>query len=123
MSEHDEQVNLFAWARYMETKIPELKSMFHIPNGGHRHKAVAAKMKAEGVKAGVPDILLACPRDGFHGLFIEMKAGKNRTTKNQNEWIQRLLGAGYLAVVCYSFEEAKKEIMDYLDQENGLTNV
>ncbi|MBN1535965.1 MAG: VRR-NUC domain-containing protein, partial [Anaerolineales bacterium] len=53
--------------------------------------------------------------DGFHGLFIEMKAGKNRTTKNQNEWIQRLLGAGYLVIVCYSFEEAKKEILDYLD--------
>ncbi|HAC16943.1 MAG TPA: VRR-NUC domain-containing protein [Bacteroidetes bacterium] len=121
--EHLEQVALFQWASLNDERIPELKLMFHIPNGGHRHKAVAAKMKAEGVKAGVPDILLACPRDGFHGLFIEMKAGKNRTTKSQNEWIQRLLGVGYLAVVCYGFEEAKKEIMDYLDwKEVDLTN-
>ncbi len=117
MSEHEEQVNLFAWAKYMENQIPELKSIFHIPNGGHRHKAVAAKMKAEGVKAGVPDIFLACPRDGYHGLFIEMKAGKNRTTKNQNEWIQRLLGAGYMVVVCYGWEAAKQEILDYLQNE------
>ncbi|RQV98735.1 VRR-NUC domain-containing protein, partial [bacterium] len=88
--EHLEQAALFQWTSMNEERIPELKNLFAIPNGGHRHKAVAAKMKAEGVKAGVPDILLACPCDGFHGLFIEMKAGKNRTTKNQNEWIQRL---------------------------------
>ena len=55
MSEHDEQVLIFKWARLSEGRWPELALLFAIPNGGHRHKAVAAKLKAEGVRAGVPD--------------------------------------------------------------------
>ena len=126
--EHNEQVALFTWAAYMEEQIPELRLMFAIPNGGHRHKAVAAKMKAEGVQAGVPDIFIACPHtkttvsyqvgpfsQDFAGLFIELKAGKNKTTESQDEWIERLSKAGYRVAVCYGFEEAKKEILDYLE--------
>jgi len=115
--EHLEQSALFQWAALNEERIPELKNLFAIPNGGHRHKAVAAKMKAEGVKAGVPDIFLAFPWSGFFGLFIEMKAGKNKTTPSQNEWIIRLQQAGYMVVVCYGWEAAKKEILDYLEVE------
>lgn len=118
ITEHDEQVRIFAWASYLEIQIPKLKMMFHIPNGGHRYKAVAVKMKAEGVKAGVPDIFLAYPSGDYHGLFIEMKVGRNKTTDHQNEWIYRLNEAGYLAVVCYGFEEAKREILDYLGVGN-----
>lgn len=130
--EHDEQTALFTWAAYMENQIPQLKSLFAIPNGGHRHKAVAAKLKAEGVKAGVPDIFLAVPMvrnkkitndvngllewgEWISGLFIEMKAGKNKTTESQDEWIERLSKAGYRVAVCYGFEEAKREILDYLE--------
>lgn len=120
--EHDEQVLLFQWIDLMKTQIPELANLFAIPNGGHRHKAVAAKMKAEGVKAGVPDIFLAYPnyswvtRDVMYsGLFIEMKAGKNKTTESQDEWITRLREAYYKVVVCYGFEEAKQTILDYLE--------
>ena len=126
--EHDEQTALFQWAAMMESQIPELANLFAIPNGGHRHKAVAAKLKAEGVKAGVPDIFLAVPREGtwdacglgpctlpHAGLFIELKAGKNKTTESQDEWIERLSKAGYRVAVCYGFEEAKAEILDYLE--------
>jgi len=113
--EHLEQVALFNWAAWNEERIPELKSLFAIPNGGHRHKAVAAKLKASGVKAGLPDICLPIAKDGFHGLFVELKVGRNKTTPSQDEWIARLLQAGYLAVVCYGCEAAKKEILEYLE--------
>ena len=122
MSEFDEQVNLFMWARYMENQIPELKFMFHIPNGEYRHINTAKRLKALGVKAGVPDIFLAFPWDGYHGLFIEMKAGKNKTTPAQDEWIGRLCQAGYAVAVCYGWEAAKKEILDYLGVEDGKDN-
>jgi hypothetical protein len=119
--EHNEQRTLFAWISLMEAQIPALKNAFAIPNGGHRHIAVATKMKAEGVKAGVPDIFLAVPMNYettfTAGLFIEMKSGKNKTTPAQNEWISRLEKAGYLCVVCYSFEEAQREILAYLELE------
>ena len=54
--EHVEQVVLFEWARLQAAKYPMLKTMFAIPNGGKRGSATAAKLKAEGVKAGVCDV-------------------------------------------------------------------
>lgn len=116
MSEHDEQVALFDWARLNESKHPQLKMLFAIPNGGLRNMVVAKKLKREGVKAGVPDMFLAVRTRTRSGLFIEMKFGKNKTTKEQDEWIQKLNGVFYTAV-CYSFEEAKQVIIDYLGIE------
>ena len=117
MSEHDEQKTLFNWAAYANGRYPELNLMFAIPNGGHRHKAVAAKMKAEGVKAGVPDILLPVPRGGHHGLFVEMKHGRNKASEKQLRWIEKLAEQGYLAIICYGFEDAQENITSYLDME------
>ncbi len=56
-----------------------------------------------------------CPDDAFHGCFIEMKVGKNKTTKNQNEWIDYLMQAGYYCKVCYSWEEARDCLVNYLE--------
>ena len=47
-----EQISLFRWAAYQRGRWPELELMFHIPNGGKRNKAEAARLKEMGVKAG-----------------------------------------------------------------------
>ena len=114
VSEHDEQAALFHWAALHESKIPELALLFAIPNGGLRNKATAGKLKAEGVKRGVPDVCLAVARGGFHGLFIEMKYGRNTTTGEQDTGLRLLWQQGYQATVCHSFEEAKAVILEYL---------
>ena len=117
-SEHTEQVALFDWANRNKYRYPELQLMFAIPNGGKRHIGVARKLKAEGVKAGVPDIFLPVPRtikDKFiAGLFIEMKYGKNKPTPSQQEWVRKLRKYGYWVVVCYSYEEAQEIITSYI---------
>ena len=87
---------MFTWAFYEAAAHPELKNLFAVPNGGLRSKTEAARLKAAGVKAGVPDIMLAVARCGFHGLFIEMKVGKNKTSAAQDEWI-RLSIPGHLS--------------------------
>ena len=112
--EHQEQVALFQWAAYMEKTYPALRMMYAIPNGGLRNKVVAAKLKAEGVKAGVPDICLPVARGGFHGLYIEMKVGKNKLTDKQRAWHKALGGQGNLARTCYGWDEARKLIVSYL---------
>ncbi len=114
-TEDAEQSALFEWADLMANRWPVLRKMYHIPNGGHRHKAVAAKLKAQGVKAGVPDICLPTARHGFHGLYIELKRRKgNDATDNQSEWIESLTQEGYKAVVCYGFDHARAVIEGYL---------
>ena len=110
MTEHDEQYKLFLWTRYR----PELRWMFAIPNGGYRTKATAGKMVAEGVKRGVPDLMLPLPTDKFHGLFIEMKFGKNKMTPEQQEFFDYATQQGYLCKVAYSADEAIEIIDDYL---------
>lgn len=114
-SESQEQQALFQWAAVMEGKYPELKRLHHIPNGGKRDIRTAKRLKAEGVKPGVPDIFLPVPRHGFHGLYIEMKADKScKTTDNQDDWIEFLNEQGYRAIVCHGWDEASKEILEYL---------
>lgn len=117
MSEHQEQAALFKWAAMNRRTFPELELMFAIPNGGWRHKITAAKLKAEGVKPGVPDIFLPVPRLPYHGLFIEMKARTRTATARQNEWHIALRKAMFDVVVSHGWEQAVSEIMDYLSSE------
>lgn len=113
-SESVEQICLFRWAAFSSGAMSELELLYHIPNGGKRDITTAKRLKAEGVKAGVPDICLPVPSGGYHGLYIELKAGKNKTTENQDRWLQALEENGYFTAVCYGWKEASKAITDYL---------
>ena len=74
----------------------------------------AANLKKEGVKAGVPDIVLPVPRGAYHGLYIELKVGRNKTSLKQKEWISMLKEQGYFVEVCYGWIAAKEVIENYL---------
>ncbi len=114
MREGLEQEALFRWAGYEQGRHPELGLMYHVPNGGSRHPKEAANLKRQGVKPGVPDICLPVARGGYHGLYIEMKAGKNKATEYQKQWMAELNEQGYLAVVCYGWQEAADVLKKYL---------
>lgn len=113
MSEHDQQVTVIQWAETAGRNLPFIDLLYAIPNGGQRHKAVAAKLKAEGVKAGMPDLCLPFPKGLWAGLYIEMKDKGGKVSKTQCGKIVRLREAGHKVVVCYSATEAIKAIEDY----------
>lgn len=114
-TESAEQQLLFQWARMQSGKYPELTLLYHIPNEGKRSHKTGARMKAEGLKTGVPDICLPVARGGHHGLYIELKRVKNsRVTKDQLDWIERLVEQGYVAAVCRGADEAIELITRYL---------
>ena len=112
MIQHEElqQRYLFQWAAF----YPQLRWLHAIPNGGKRNKIVAAKLKAGGVKSGVLDVFLPLARHGFHGLYIEMKHGKNKLTDNQQAFAAHIEAEGYKYAVCYHWSEAQKIICDYV---------
>lgn len=116
VSEDQEQAWLIQWAKRNEKTYPELRLLFAIPNGGHRHKRQAALMKLTGTKPGVPDLFLPVPRNGHHGLWVEMKSLSKtaRASKEQKAWIDELTEQGYRAVVCKGFEQARDELVAYL---------
>jgi hypothetical protein len=116
-SEDGHQAALFCWAASELDRYPQLQWMFAIPNGGSRHIAEAVKFVGTGTRAGVPDIMLPVSNNKYHGMFIEMKVGKNKTSKVQDEWIDALRANGYYVVICYSWEEARDRIIAYLENK------
>ena len=114
-AEEREQAALFQWVAYNADRHPALRWLFHCPNGGHRIKAVAAKLKALGVRRGVPDLWLPVPRGDFHGLVIELKAGRNKATPEQDDWLRGLGALGYKTTVATGWEQARDAVLWYLE--------
>lgn len=117
ISESVEQQTVLRWAVYASGKYPELDLLYHIPNEGKRSKAAAGRLKAEGLKKGVPDLCLPVARGGYHGLYIELKALDGKPTREQIGWIGNLKQQGYYAVVCAGADRAIRVIEEYLKQE------
>lgn len=115
-TEDGNQSALFAWAALNTEQYPQLKNLFAIPNGGNRHIVEAIKFVGTGTRSGVPDTMLAWPSKNFAGLFIELKVGKNKPSKEQNDWLKRLSDAGYMTSVQWSWEGARDLIIDYLER-------
>jgi len=107
-----------ALIKELELSLPAVAALiYHVPNGGHRHKLVAIKLKGQGVKAGVPDLVLPMARGGYFGLYLEFKAtapNDAAVSASQHAWIRRLSEQGYLAIVCRGHFDAMEQIRAYL---------
>lgn len=115
LSEHIEACLLMRAVTGAMGEWPELEYFAAVPNGGHRAKATATKLKAEGVKRGVPDYMFPLRRGGYAGLAIELKRVKGgQTSAEQRAWITWLRGQGWRAEVCKGWEEAWAVVRDYL---------
>lgn len=113
-SEHEHQSALMLWAKYTAKSHPELRLLHAIPNGGQRSPITAARLKAEGVMPGIPDLHLPVPRGRYCGLWIELKAHGGRATDNQRAVMAMLTEYGNRVALCFGMEEAKGEILNYL---------
>lgn len=161
-SEHSIQRALFAWCRMAEAygfaagwddgsyshnpndmdksrAVPELKWYHAIPNGGSRgddakSRAIrGGQLKAEGVKAGVPDTFLPLPMWGTVqdnpnlkfilccGLYVEMKRTKSEgkakgsTSSVQDDAISYLRHSMYAVSVCFTWDQAARELQSYIE--------
>jgi hypothetical protein len=93
------------------------KLIFHVPNGGHRHKLVAIELKKQGVKAGIPDLILPMARGGYFGLYLEFKATPphdSPVSPSQDAMLHALIEQGYLAIVCRGHADAMEALTAYL---------
>jgi hypothetical protein len=104
---HEEHDLQSACVRWFDHTYPELKMLlFAVPNGGWRTESTAAKLKEEGVRAGVADLILAIETPESTALCIEMKTAEGRQSATQKAWqqcIERHTRMRY--VVCRSLED------------------
>ena len=106
-SEDHEQMLLVQWFRRTYAGV----RIFAIPNGGHRHPAVAAKLKATGTSSGVPDLFIPAWR-----LWVEMKRTKGGSlSPEQKDWIAYLESVDYWVIVGKGADDAKRQIQAFSD--------
>jgi hypothetical protein len=110
---HEESRIQKSCVKWFRSQYPKL-IIFAIPNGGKRGLVEASIMKAEGVLAGIPDLLLLKPSKGYHGLFIEMKTEKGDINPNQRRMIPIIQEAGYQVIICRSFNDFKQQVESYI---------
>lgn len=116
VTEHQEQVAVVDWADLLgRTKYPALRWLYAVPNGGLRHPAIANSLKAEGVKPGVPDLVLPQPIGKWHGAYIEMKRKGGQITPRQEEWRDHLVSVGYAYCTAQGYEAARDFLLAYLE--------
>lgn len=70
---------------------------FHVPNGGTRNAAEGARLKASGVKAGVPDLVFLA-HQRFYCLELKEPGGNGRLSPAQLAMHPRLIDAGATAL-------------------------
>ena len=115
MSRHIESQIQRACKKWFDLQYPQFAPLlFAVPNGGLRGKVEAAIMKAEGMTAGVSDLILLISRKGYTSLCIEFKTEKGRQTQCQKDWqrIAEMHGSKY--VIVRSIKDFIKEITAYL---------
>lgn len=112
--EHRIQCECVRWFRL---QYPKLRGrLFAVPNGGHRDRTTAAKLKAEGVVPGVADLILLKSNRDYGALLIEMKTAQGRQSSSQKEWQKTLCADGeYQYVVCRSVDDFRGAVTEYLD--------
>lgn len=95
---------------YLKFQYPNVL-FHHSPNEGKRGYVQQAKIKAMGVKAGFPDLIIMF---GGRNLALELKTEKGRPTTWQKKWMEELKDNGWTAEIAYGFLEAKNIIDRFL---------
>lgn len=103
--------------KWFKLQYPEYRRLlFAVPNGGRRNLREAIRLKAEGVVAGVSDLILLLPNGKYHALCIEMKTDKGRQQDTQKEFQKDVEKVGYRYIIIRSLEEFIKELNQYLKE-------
>jgi len=116
MTEAKIQSELFKW---FWNEYPQYRGLLYHNFNNPRNKIQGAKLKAMGLLAGVPDMILAKPVNGYGALYIELKAEGEKPKVHQLQQMETLRKAQNCVHWCDSLERAKEIILNYLghDQE------
>ena len=104
--------------RWVDATFPEIAHLVMASAGGVRTSmSQAVKMKSMGYRKGTPDIFVAVPKGGRHGLFLELKAIGGKASPEQNIMLANLQAQGYAAAMVVGFEQVKATLTAYLSQD------
>jgi hypothetical protein len=115
ITEHQIQAAFFQWVRLKEKSDWRFELIYSVPNFGLRSFQLQKKLKAEGMKAGVWDILIDYPAKGFNFARIETKSIKGKLTASQIKMGELYRKAGGLLYVGKSTDSLINFVENYFD--------
>jgi hypothetical protein len=123
ITEHKIQAHFFSVIKSYENVFPEFKAIYSVPNGastwktkdanGNWYSPAAQRLKAEGLRNGVPDICCPYSNDNYSSLYIEMKSLDGKLTTDQKNMIRLMHELGCKVIVSFCFEEAWRVLKEY----------
>ena len=113
LTERQIQIMCVSWFRM---KYPEASRVFFsVPNGSFRNAWTAKNLRDEGALSGVADLILLVPKKGYASLCIEMKKPGGRVSDTQKTFCEAAKAFKNKYVVCYSVDEFKAAVREYLE--------
>ena len=110
---HDEDALQTAVVRWWNYQYPEFAGLlFAVPNGGRRDAREGARLKQQGVTAGVSDLILLVPRP--HVLLLELKVKGGKVSDAQKAWLASAAALGHTTAVAYDFNAARAAIVNHI---------
>ena len=113
MSEANLQSNV---VKYLKLQYPD--AIYCASLGGQYQRYISQRNKAKstGYVKGFPDLGIYEPnKQGYHGLFLEIKQKGGYPTKEQKNWIEKLNKRGYYACCVKGLDSIMKVIDDYMN--------
>lgn len=107
---HEESDMQRACVKWFRLQYPSCV-VFAVPNGGARNRVTGAVMKAEGVLAGVADLVIVAPGRVF---FVELKTQDGRLRDTQRDFADAVRRLGHEYAVCRSFDEFRDYVSDWM---------
>jgi hypothetical protein len=112
--ERIDHINTVNWFKHSYAELYD--DFHHFANERRCSPQEGRMLKRMGVKKGVFDFFLAIPLNGKSGLWVELKVGNNKPTKEQLEFGERKRQRGYEAVIVWGFDAAREAIKTYLKE-------
>ena len=117
--EQNLQIRCVRWFRISHPAFACL--IYHPKNEEAGGRVRAAIAKAEGVQAGVADLILQVPSQDHHALAIEMKTKTGRQSPAQKIFQRYFEAAGGKYVIIRSFEDFQIVVTEYFDGVESIT--
>lgn len=112
---HSESKTQQAFVRWFRLAHPSLAYMLvAVPNGARTSASQGRILKAEGMMAGVADLLLLVPRGGYGCLALEFKSAKGTQRDSQKIWQRECENNQNVYKIVRTFAEAVVVTDEYL---------
>lgn len=122
-------INLVNWFHYQYSEFAE--DFHHFANERQCSIQQGKLLKRMGVKRGVADFFLALPFIGSleesliakAGLWVELKVGTNKPTKEQIAFAHQKIQRGYEFAFVWGLEEAKVTFVNYVNNYRASSSI